>query len=697
MRLRFMLVPVLLLAFLSARVRAEGTNQLGVGHRVHESTVIEVDVVNPGEVILISLGNDSDTATDGIIVQVKGPDGADVSGSPFTILPGGPGFLRPVADQLPEYKTASALQVPTSASGVYTLTFDNTGGDYLHPLEITVVPNGTALANPSLPPDGGRVSSARWRLSTKGVQYLDLYALVPLDDTSDAVYRVELNGVVALDWTAVANSLGFDVSPQTSAPGILPPCFPGLELVDSVCLPALADEFRLYLNRPRIASAGSVTPQLTNVEVQGPTVNCPGILPNAPNYLHFDSNVYGTAYVLIDRNKDGSFEISPDELLVLGEVVVGPNVLEIPGNGPDGSPVPPGDYKLQIVLRAGELHVPLRDVDVLDPGLRIFRLEPGSPSGVETTMYWNDTFINNGPLVTFPADTSQTGISTGDPSASEPICSIDSGSGLSDANAHCWPKGGVGDKNAIDTWVVAAEVKQTLDVRAFDPTADDDQDGLSNGLECGSLGTDPTEPDTDGGGVTDGDEVNLYLTDPLDGSDDSTNTCDNGRLDGDESDLDCGGSCSACIDGKICHVDGDCQSGYCESGICTTPVTTITYCSDATNPDDCDGDGIPNTIEDANGNGVHDPGETDFANVDSDGDGLPDGLEDPNHNGVVDPGESDPVSFDPLKVRGGGGCQQTPSPTLPWEGFCSRCSSRRYFFAGSVGLARIQAFAFDVP
>ena len=41
--------------------------------------------------------------------------------------------------------------------------------------------------------------------------------------------------------------------------------------------------------------------------------------------------------------------------------------------------------------------------------------------------------------------------------------------------------------------------------------------------------------------------------------------CMNGMLDGDESDVDCGGSCPPCDDGQICH-----QSPDCESMICTT-------------------------------------------------------------------------------------------------------------------------------
>ena len=88
--------------------------------------------------------------------------------------------------------------------------------------------------------------------------------------------------------------------------------------------------------------------------------------------------------------------------------------------------------------------------------------------------------------------------------------------------------------------------------------------------------------------------------------------------------------------------------------------------------DDSDGDGIPDTIEDTNGNGIVDEGETDPQSADTDGDGLLDGieiddsdgettdpldadsdndflidgLEDANRNGRVDINETDPNKWD---------------------------------------------------
>ena len=61
---------------------------------------------------------------------------------------------------------------------------------------------------------------------------------------------------------------------------------------------------------------------------------------------------------------------------------------------------------------------------------------------------------------------------------------------------------------------------------------------------------------------------------------------------------------------------------------------------------DQDGDGLPDFVEDANDNGVVDPGETDPFDDDSDDDGIVDGNEDTNSNGVVDPGETNPANDD---------------------------------------------------
>ncbi len=50
-----------------------------------------------------------------------------------------------------------------------------------------------------------------------------------------------------------------------------------------------------------------------------------------------------------------------------------------------------------------------------------------------------------------------------------------------------------------------------------------------------------------------------------------TPTCTDQVRNGDETDVDCGGSCKQCNNGKRCTLDSDCSSNYCSQGICKAP------------------------------------------------------------------------------------------------------------------------------
>jgi len=47
-----------------------------------------------------------------------------------------------------------------------------------------------------------------------------------------------------------------------------------------------------------------------------------------------------------------------------------------------------------------------------------------------------------------------------------------------------------------------------------------------------------------------------------------TISCNDNSKNGDESDIDCGGRCNRCINGKACASLKDCKSGLCASGTC---------------------------------------------------------------------------------------------------------------------------------
>lgn len=76
---------------------------------------------------------------------------------------------------------------------------------------------------------------------------------------------------------------------------------------------------------------------------------------------------------------------------------------------------------------------------------------------------------------------------------------------------------------------------QTFEVILVDEAFDSDGDGLTDGEEIHNIGTNPGLEDTDGGGIDDGTEVNICGTDPLDSTDDydcTINDSDNKKKNG---------------------------------------------------------------------------------------------------------------------------------------------------------------------
>ncbi|MFX1252815.1 MAG: binary toxin-like calcium binding domain-containing protein, partial [Promethearchaeota archaeon] len=156
-----------------------------------------------------------------------------------------------------------------------------------------------------------------------------------------------------------------------------------------------------------------------------------------------------------------------------------------------------------------------------------------------------------------------------------------------------------------------------------DPEPDEDNDGLPDSLED-IYGTNKSLPDSDFDGLNDGDEVFIYLTDPLNNDTDS-----DGLLDGEEVN-------TYGTNATLPDTDGDTLPDGWEVAYLLDPLNG----TDA--GDDPDTDGLNNLEEynqgtdprnsDSDGDGVNDGDEvntysSDPNNPDSDGDGLEDGEE----------------------------------------------------------------------
>ncbi len=191
------------------------------------------------------------------------------------------------------------------------------------------------------------------------------------------------------------------------------------------------------------------------------------------------------------------------------------------------------------------------------------------------------------------------------------------------------------DGGTVSDGVEDSDLDGAVDLGERDPldpsddlAQDSDGDGLIDGVEI-DLGLDPFDADSDDDGIPDG----------LDGTDD---TDSDGAIDALDPDSDNDG------------VPDSVEAGLTEADLgADTDLTAGAFVADAdptttTDPDDADsdGDGIDDGVEDADGDGEADEGETDPTLADTDGDGLDDGVEDADANAVVGPGETDPTVAD---------------------------------------------------
>ena len=177
------------------------------------------------------------------------------------------------------------------------------------------------------------------------------------------------------------------------------------------------------------------------------------------------------------------------------------------------------------------------------------------------------------------------------------------------------------------------------------PATDSDDDGLQDREEdhdgdgrIGPRETNPGDHDTDDDGLSDGVELALVPpTDPLDPDTDDDGLRDGLELNGENP-----------TDPNDPDTDGD----GIPDGIEDRDQDGRRDASETDpNQTDTDEEGQPDNVEDSDQDGRWDQDETDPLNPDTDSDGLYDGFEDIDRDGEVDVGETDPRHVD--SDRGG--------------------------------------------
>ena len=198
------------------------------------------------------------------------------------------------------------------------------------------------------------------------------------------------------------------------------------------------------------------------------------------------------------------------------------------------------------------------------------------------------------------------------------------------------------------------------------------KNGSETDVDCGGSCA-PANKCANGLGCLIGGDCQSGVCDPM-AETCSAPACDDGVLNGDETDVDCGGSCAPndlCNTGEGCLANTDCASGVCDeaTGTCLAPVCgdgvtqTGEACDDGnqTNGDGCDDGPGGNCTVTACGNGVvTDDEDCDDGNLTL-GDGCDDGpdgncTESACGNGIVAGNET----CDDANLTNGDGCDDGP-------------------------------------
>jgi len=178
-----------------------------------------------------------------------------------------------------------------------------------------------------------------------------------------------------------------------------------------------------------------------------------------------------------------------------------------------------------------------------------------------------------------------------------------------------------------DTFDIQKAEETFVDLFLYGEGTDTDGDGLYDADETDVYMTDPAKPDTDGDGVDDGQEV-YDQTDPNDPNDYSTSsgtdTDGDGLYDSDETG-------TYMTDPEVADTDGDGVDDGQEVFDGTDPNDPSDYASDSAQTD-TDGDGLYDSDE-------TDSYMTDPNNPDTDGDGVDDGQEVFDNTDPNDPGD----------------------------------------------------------
>lgn len=454
----------------------------------------------------------------------------------------------------------------------------------------------------------GRVHSYDWHYDTTGTdagQWASFYVAVPMGDRSTvSVVKAELNGLDGDDLHIRASSTG--AAGHSTRSVLMKTATPPAELPLYLADPGLGVfTDALTVGTPDYTPEGGLCEGLLAPGVVGGTFSVPADLD-------------GTLQVTCDTSGDGVHDLSgyTDVIAHHGATAKGTASAQWDGLDADGLPVSEGPLSCQVDFLQGTVHLTVGDADTAHEGVRLFARD-SSGSYTESWMFWNDVVVQSrGDALPYSYGTAK--VSSEPEGTSTLRAHIPA---ISNENTHTWGDYTDATKGTdawIDTWIASGAVTAgAITLEIIDPTADADADALLDAQEECLTGTKSDNPDSDGDGLLDGEEV-----------EDARSPRD---TDGD-----------GVIDALDDDDDGD-------------GIPTATEISDgAQHGHDIDGDGLEHWHDkDSDADGIPDEDEA----GDADSDGVPDYLQ---AAGQPDTGApATPDTGDALTLRGqfqGGAC-----------------------------------------
>ncbi len=452
----------------------EGTAQLGVQSKLQSDTTLYVDIVTPATESIKWVG----TGT----VQVFDPNNASV----MTLSTG---------------QSASLAGRP---AGVYSLTLSS---HQASTWDVAVMSGGSPVA--------GRLFTSDWHFRTdtfEGGTFAmnnSFYVLVPkVLGNGDVIGEMRFSGLQGYDFDVVANNRGVD---GPSAGRSVP------ELGNNA-----TPQYRLYVNVPAIGNPSIPSVTVTNGAFGSGAQQCSGIAAGQTGNFSFSTNVAGVGRAICDLNRDGVFDITAiDDMVVLNPTTPGANTVPWDGKN-NGTALSPGSYTCRIVVTGGEYHFIARDIETIYQGLRMFLVDP-TFGRQQLRMFWNDDLIQASDVL---MPNNQYGTARSGPNG---VDSAASGSAtVANVNGRAWGNYNLdgyskGNESYTDTFSFAGSAASgTFTLTVYNATLDTDGDTLTDYQEDCVYGTNKNSPDSDGDTLRDNVEVNISTNPNLRDSDGDT-------------------------------------------------------------------------------------------------------------------------------------------------------------------------------